>query len=121
MAQKKASHNKQSRKTSKQPIWLVFVVFGVLILIGGAAIALLRDNNNSIGRTSEPANGQRRFTENFTPRVEGAPRVEVPEDYIDYGDVKLGDFVQTVFNVRNVGDQPLTIYGEPRVELVEGC
>ncbi|HIQ06054.1 MAG TPA: hypothetical protein EYH31_10295 [Anaerolineae bacterium] len=56
-----------------------------------------------------------------TPQVRGAPRVEVLEEVMDYGDVRVNTPIRTVFRVRNVGDQPLRILGEPQVELVQGC
>ncbi len=55
------------------------------------------------------------------PVVTGAPRVAVDQELVDYGDVKVDTPIETVFRVRNIGDQPLKILGEPQVELVEGC
>ena len=55
------------------------------------------------------------------PVVTGAPRVVVDQELVDYGEVKFDTSIETVFRVRNVGDQPLKILGEPQVELVEGC
>ena len=76
---------------------------------------MARDNQDNGSTSSGP------IDPDFTPAVNGGPRVEVPQDYVDYGEVKLGEFIKTVFEVRNVGDQTLTILGEPRVELIEGC
>jgi len=56
-----------------------------------------------------------------TPVVTGAPRVFVSQEVVDYGDVKLNTPIETVFRVRNLGDRPLQILGEPQVELVQGC
>jgi hypothetical protein len=88
-------------------------VAGVIVVIGAVALVLARDDQDS------PSSSL--IDPNFTPAVSGGPRVEVPQDYVDYGEVKLGETVKTVFEVRNVGDQTLTILGEPRVELIEGC
>ncbi len=49
------------------------------------------------------------------------PVVEVDQDVFDYGDVKVNTPIETLFRVRNAGDQPLKIAGDPEVELVEGC
>jgi hypothetical protein len=51
----------------------------------------------------------------------GAPRLGVDQTVIDEGYVKFNVPVRTVFELSNVGDQPLTILGEPTVQLVEGC
>lgn len=58
----------------------------------------------------------------FVPEVTGAPRLQVVQDTFDYGAVQVETRVQTVFRVRNVGDEDLIILDrEPRVELVRGC
>lgn len=113
MAQGKKSRRRRS-KASRIP-WLPVAVAGVIVVIGAVALVLARDDQESGSTSSSP------IDRNFTPAVSGGPRVDVPQDYFDYGEVKLGEFVKTVFDVRNVGDQPLTILGEPRVELIEGC
>ena len=53
--------------------------------------------------------------------VTGAPRVAVAQAAVNHGDIKFDTPVSTIFQVSNVGDQPLRILGEPQVELVEGC
>ncbi len=113
MAQaKKRSHNKRRAPSSARK-WLVVSTAGVVLLIV-AALALA-------SRQSDPP-GQKVFDPDFEPQVTGAPRLEVlPQDVVDYGEVKLGTTITTVYTVRNVGDSPLVIYGEPQVELVEGC
>lgn len=55
------------------------------------------------------------------PEVAGAPRIAVSQDVIDHGDVRFDVPVESVFTVRNVGDQPLMFLEVPFVELVEGC
>jgi mannose-6-phosphate isomerase-like protein (cupin superfamily) len=55
------------------------------------------------------------------PQVTGGPRLTVNQTLIDEGDVKVNTRVQTTFRLKNVGDQPLYLMSEPRVELVEGC
>ena len=51
----------------------------------------------------------------------GQPSALIDRTNFDYGDVKLGSTIQTVFNVKNVGDKDLVFQGEPRVEVIEGC
>ncbi|MCS7222539.1 MAG: hypothetical protein RML36_14835 [Anaerolineae bacterium] len=85
--------------------WLL-VLLAVTLLIGGGLIIGL------LARSDQAAP---------VPKVRGAPRVEVSQETIDYGDVKVNTPIETIFRVRNVGDQPLQILGEPQVEVVEGC
>lgn len=111
------AHTKKSRRSAQRGThtmrWLWGAVAGVVLLII-AALAL--------GSRENDAPSQKAFDPNFEPDVTGAPRVEVVEsDMLDYGEVKLGTTVNTVYTVRNVGDQPLEVLGEPQVELVEGC
>jgi len=87
---------------------------GAVLLIAMALFLISRRDNEASGSTRE-------FDPDFTPEVTDAPRVEVLQDTIDHGNVKLGSTVQSVFRVRNVGDQPLQILGEPQVEVLEGC
>ncbi len=107
----KAKQNR--RKQGGNTTWMLAGIAGVVVVILAAIVLLSRENDSP---------DQRAFDPNFEPEVAGAPRLEVlPQDVIDYGAVKLGEVVTTVYTVRNVGDRPLTILGEPRVELVEGC
>ncbi len=103
--QRKGSAHRASAR-QKLPRWL-WVVLGGLVLAGGAFLIVFASKN---GQAS-----------NYKPEVTRSARVSVSQDKIDYGEVKLGRTINTVFDVRNVGDQDLVIQGEPRVELVEGC
>ena len=51
----------------------------------------------------------------------GGARLAIDEASYDFGKVKLQDWVKAVFHVKNVGDTPLTINGEPLVRALEGC
>jgi hypothetical protein len=57
----------------------------------------------------------------FTPTVTGAPSLQLSQTSFDYGDVPMGQYVETVFTVRNMGDKTLVMRGEPIVKVVEGC
>ncbi len=60
--------------------------------------------------------------DDYEPEVEGAPKLAViSSETVDYGDVRLGTTVETVFQIQNVGDENLQILGEPVVELLQGC
>lgn len=100
----------------KPTYWLPLVVVGALLLVGVAAVLSRQKDKNGTS-----SSGSDQFDPNFKPEVTGAPRLMVPQDSFDYGDVKLGSTITTTFDVRNTGDQPLVILGEPQVELVEGC
>lgn len=96
---------------------IVVIDRAVLILLGVAAGVLLVATAIMVinqQQQNSPAPG-------FVPEVSGAPRVSVSEEVVDYGDVPLNTTIETVFRVRNVGDEPLQILGEPQVELVQGC
>ncbi len=82
-------------------------------LLGGGAIL--------IGIVVLVALASRPAQQDFSPSINGAPAVVVERDLVDHGIMKFNSPATSVFTIRNVGDQPLTILGEPRVELVEGC
>lgn len=85
--------------------WLIpAIVLGAVLVVIGVVAAVT---------------GGRRTS--FTPEISGAPRADFDQTSIDHGPVSFEQVVESVYRVRNVGDQPLNILGEPRVELVEGC
>lgn len=90
----------------KRPAWLLPAV---LVGLGAAIIALAL----WLMQTNQPAP--------YTAEVAGQPSAALDQTLFDYGDVRVDTPVETIFRVKNVGDQPLTILGEPRVELIEGC
>ncbi|MBN8590596.1 MAG: hypothetical protein J0M33_02515 [Anaerolineae bacterium] len=99
------SKQSQHAKAPQRPTWLIpAVVFGVIVVVL-AIVAVMTGNRR----------------ESFEPEVKGAPRAEVDQTSIDHGSLRFEQPVESVFTVRNVGDQPLTILGEPRVELLQGC
>lgn len=51
----------------------------------------------------------------------GVPKLAVDRTEVDEGYRKFDTQVRTTFRLSNVGDQPLTILGQPQVQLVEGC
>ena len=90
---------------SQRPTWLLpTIIIGAVAVVMAIAAVI-------IGSRGAP----------FEPEVTGAARAEIEETSIDHGTLRFEQPVESVFRVRNVGDQPLLILGEPRVELVEGC
>ncbi|MBZ0304308.1 MAG: DUF1573 domain-containing protein [Anaerolineae bacterium] len=57
----------------------------------------------------------------YIPEVTGGPSAVIDQTYFDYGDVINNTWVETIFHVKNVGDEALIVLGEPQVEVVEGC
>ncbi|MBK8023506.1 MAG: DUF1573 domain-containing protein [Chloroflexi bacterium] len=57
----------------------------------------------------------------FVPEVTGQPHASIDSTLINHGDLKMEAYAESVFRIRNTGDQALRILGEPRVELVQGC
>ncbi len=49
------------------------------------------------------------------------PRIEVDQERIDYGDVKLNTTIETTIRVKNTGSEVLALDQNPVVELIEGC
>jgi hypothetical protein len=103
--QKPVKNPKSAAPSAKLGKWQWVALVAVIVSVGGLLLWLMGRNR----------------TENFTPKVTGAPSVEVAQESVDYGDVKMNTPVETVFRVRNVGDEALVILGEPQVELIEGC
>lgn len=62
-----------------------------------------------------------RPTAPYTPEVTGGPSAQLDQTVFDYGDVKLGTTIKTLFRVKNVGDAQLAFQGVPRIEVREGC
>ena len=114
MSSSRKKHRSQRRNTpSPQPVLSRRVIALVAIGIVVAGIALWSVLSSQTTDISD-----------FVPEVAGAPRVAVAQEIFDYGDVKLNSTVETVFKVRNVGDQDLRLldgWDGPRVELVRGC
>ena len=55
-----------------------------------------------------------------TIEVTGAPSLQVDNEKVDLGDVKLNQTVQVSFQLTNVGDETLRFVKQPYIEVVEG-
>lgn len=86
---------KKYRKQTKNFPWLLVGLGGVLLLV--AAIFFANQNGG------------------------GTPAVEVDQQQIDYGYVKLGEPRSFAIQVTNRGDGTLRFQEEPYIEIVEGC
>jgi hypothetical protein len=92
--------------TSRSPLLLVGLAVVVVAAVA-AVVAIVLGNR----QTAAP----------YTAEVTGQPSAVVAETVVDHGPVAFEQQVQSVYTVTNVGDEPLVILGEPRVELVAGC
>ena len=54
-------------------------------------------------------------------RSGGTPRLEVEQELVDLGPVKLGQPVSASFTLTNTGDAPLRFNEPPYIEVREGC
>ncbi|MDX2076752.1 MAG: hypothetical protein SFZ02_10000 [bacterium] len=99
------SDNKNYPKSPQRPTWLIPVVLVAVIAVIVAIVAVITGNSGN----------------SFEPQVAGSPRAEIDKTTVDHGSVPFGQYVESVFRVRNVGDEPLVILDEPRVELLQGC
>lgn len=62
-----------------------------------------------------------RIDPNYVPEVNGAPSLKADKEQIDFGDVKVGEWVSASFELTNVGDEKLRFLKEPYIEVREGC
>ena len=92
---------------SKRPSWLI----PALVLVAVAALVLAVVLLNSANQPQSV----------YVPEITGRPGAVVAQAVVNHGDVQMEETVESAFTIRNVGDQPLVIFGEPRVELVQGC
>ena len=84
--------------------------FPLFLVLGGAAILII---TAILAFQPKP--------EPYTPEVTGKPSLQVDQEQIDFGDVKLGKTVTASFKLKNVGDQPLRFSEAPYIEVREGC
>ena len=93
-------------RAAKSPWPFVAMAVGAVLIVTGGFLAW--SGSRPLQTTPSPGNSS------------GA-RLSVDRSTIDFGKVPLDVPVKATFKLQNVGDQPLTIKGEPRVELVQGC
>lgn len=111
MSRKKIKYTgKRSRRraSNRAPSYLPLIIaLGGLLLVGAALFAFWR--------AQQPASPSAPI------KVSGRPSLEVDRDFVDFGEVPLGEIVSVDFNLANVGDEPLKFTAKPYVEVVEGC
>lgn len=97
--------NVDRSSSNQRPAWILPVLIVVALGAAAALFALLSGASRDA----------------YVPEVTGAPHLDVDQTIIDHGDQPYNNVVESVFNVRNVGDQPLIFSREPRVEVIQGC
>ena len=102
----RARIKRKNEQTPKSPWPFVVMAVGAVLIV---VVGFLAWNGISSKKPSA------------TPEVTGGPKLNVDRDSIDFGKLPLDIPVKAEFKLKNVGDQPLAIKGEPRVELVKGC
>ena len=102
MTQKQKGNYKSKKKNNSLPLILIGLG-GLLIVL--VIVFILQGSSKS----------------NVQPQVSGAPALAVDQEQIDFGDVKLGEWVEASFVLTNVGDQPLRFLDKPYIEVLEGC
>src|SRR4051812_11553560 len=102
--QRQLKYHQARSKPAKRLLWI-----GGLAVIALIAVVLLGQSRSSSDEATWPTS------------ISGAPRVALAQELFDYGTVHYGKTVQTVFKMRNIGDQDLVIKGIPQVEVAEGC
>ncbi|NLG50664.1 MAG: DUF1573 domain-containing protein [Chloroflexi bacterium] len=95
---------RSDRRFALRQIWPWLAIAGALLV----ALAWAAWGANRGGPTGQPVG-------------DSGPRIAFEETFYDFGDVPLDEYVEHDFVYRNVGDQPLVIQEEPKIELVEGC
>ncbi|HEX5164842.1 MAG TPA: hypothetical protein VFV93_05560 [Thermomicrobiales bacterium] len=87
----------------------VVVAVGLIVLTGGDSTAPTDQQSGAAAPATWTAG-----------EFSGGPRLAVDRATYDQGAVGYGEAVHAAFQLRNVGDEPLTL-GEMSVNTLEGC
>jgi hypothetical protein len=99
-------HNKtKSRRQKKKSLLPYLIITSGLFLIVFAMVII----------------GRGKTTPGVGVEVTGRPNLKVDQQLIDFGDVRLGDWVEATFTLTNSGDQPLSFVQTPYIEVLDGC
>jgi hypothetical protein len=106
-----AKHKQKAKALSKaqpRPGGLRFLIPGALALsvIVGVATWYLLPRQSPLSDAAQ---------------YRGGARLVVDKELIDFGTVRFNKMVDARFLLKNVGDQPLKLAVDQRVEAIEGC
>ena len=115
----RSGRQESARKRRQQRQLLKFggAAVGLAIVVVAALIVLT--GSDSTAPTDQPSGAA--APANWTAgEFSGGPRLAVDRATYDQGSVAYGEAVHAAFQLRNVGDEPLTL-GEMSVNTLEGC
>ena len=98
-------HNQRLKKRQRNTLAFL-IVGGMLLITAGIMIA-----KSALSHKADPS----------LIEISGQPSLQVDQELIDYGDVKLDTNLTFALKLTNVGDQALKISDTPYVEVKEGC
>ena len=102
---RKGQSGSKAQISSRRRSFLVPGAIALALVLGAATLFLLKQPT--------PAT--------FAAQQAGGPRLAVDKELIDFGAVRFERMVEARFRLRNVGDQPLRLAVDRRVEAIEGC
>lgn len=109
MAKKNFGKQQAPQASGGKTLLALIAVVGALALVVAGVIVLAGSGQTTAGASAGTG-----------PGATGA-RVEVDQEQLDFGQVKMDTPVRAAFKIRNVGTEPLQVLGEPQVRVVEGC
>ena len=104
MAKSMKRRKSQSKQKQSLPRPLLFALGGVLLL--GLGLLAYWRGNTTVG---------------FANETTGQPNLVVDQEAVDFGDVRLGEWVTASFTLTNTGAGPVRFAEPPYIEVVEGC
>ena len=104
----KQTQSNKKQTPDRKPKSLFILLLGVL----GAALLMLSAFLLYPRQEVEP---------DYVPEVVGGPSLKVDKEQIDFGDVKINQYLTAEFELTNVGDEVLRFGNLPYVEIIEGC
>lgn len=105
--------SKRSRRANKKDA----VLDRTTLILVGVAVVVIAITAGALLFTQQQSN----VPSDFVPQYTGGPRIEVAATVIDHGDVQFNYYVESTFEIQNVGDSPLQLDGQPQVVLMDGC
>ena len=106
MAKSKTRIQQRRQKMKQQKRLTLLLIVGTLIIISGTIIGInVWKNKPNLALVS----------------VTGQPSLEVGQELIDFGDVKLDSPRTFSISLTNIGDENLIFSQTPYIEVKEGC
>lgn len=100
MENNRLDHHPKSRLKQRRQSWPVFLALAGILLLAAATLVL--------GRV--PASN-----------TTSAPRLQVDQELVDFGEVKFKQPVSATFTLTNTGGETLIFSQVPYIDVLEGC